>query len=205
VRALLLLVVSLPAKAADDVDPPAILHEEAKTGRLGRDLVVRATITDESGVFDPVLLYRVGADGEFLRLPMQPVEGETDVYEAVVPGDVVSADVQYFIEAFDNNGNGPARFGDEALPIKVSVLKTAEPLPDPEPPPDDGTKTAEGEGEGGGSGLWIGLGVGAGVVLVAAVATAAAIGGFLLLRPPDIPAQVDVVVTAPTPTSGGGS
>jgi len=199
--ALLLTLVAPASALADDVDAPSIVHDEIRAGRLGHPLLLRATITDESGVFDPVLLYRVGEGAEFLRLPLVPVEGEADLYEATIPGEIVSGDLQYFIEAFDNNGNGPARYGDEALPIKIAVLTTAEPLPDAETPTTSDEPVAA-EPEGGG-GLWIGLGVGAGAVLLIGVAVAAAAGGYFLLRPPVGPTQVDVIITAPTPTSGG--
>lgn len=210
-RTLLLLITlaaAAPAAAKGDIDAPAIDHTEPGTGRLGHEIVLRATITDESGVFDPVVLYRVGTDGNFLRLPMEPVEGEADVYEAVVPADVVSDDLQYFIEAFDNNGNGPARYGDDSLPIKVAVLKTAEPLPDaPQPDGDDTPKTAPEPvpEEEGGAGLWIGLGVGAGVVVVLGLAAAATVGALVLLQPAPGPSEVDVIISAPNPTSGGGT
>lgn len=182
--------------AGDDVDPPAVTHDEVKSGRVGVPVVVRATIADPSGVFDPAVLYRVGGEGEFLRLSMEGGEGG-GAYEAVIPGEVVSDDLEYFIEAFDQRGNGPARYADADLPVKVPVLTTAEPIA----PPTGTGAVGEEEGDGGGA-LWITAGVvGAGLLLAAAAA--AGVAAFVLLSPPAVPAQVDVVVSAPTPVAAG--
>jgi hypothetical protein len=201
-----MMAAASPVAAADS-DPPTISHDEVKTGKLGRPIAISATITDPAGVFDPVVLYRVGGEGRFLRQPMQPVEGKADIYVAMIPGEVVSGDLEYFIEAFDNNGNGPARYAEEELPVSIRVLATAEPLPDPEtPPPDDGDNGGEvvPEDEGGGAGLWIGLGVGAAVVVVAAAIGAGA-GIYFLTLPPAIPDRVDVAIGAPGPITQGAS
>lgn len=195
--AVLLLFVVTPAFAQDDTEPPAISHDEVKSARVGEPVVIGATITDPSGVFDPTLLYRVGGDGEFLRLPMTKVPGQGDAwdedrFEATIPGDVVSGDLEYFIEAFDEMGNGPARYADADLPVKVRVLVGAEPLA---PPP--GAAAEQGDG----GAVWLVAGVvGGGLALAAA--TAAVVGIVFLLRPPDVPAQVDVVINAPTPIAG---
>jgi hypothetical protein len=118
-------------------------------------------------------------------------------FEAVIPGDVVSGDLEYFIEAFDQRGNGPARYADADLPVKVPVLKTAEPLP---PAKGDAAEVDDG----GGGGLWILAGVAGGArVLVAAAA--AGVTAFVLLSPPPVPAQVDVVISAPTPIASGAT
>jgi hypothetical protein len=206
VRALscLVLVLSLAVPARADTDPPTIVHDELKSGRLGHPLVIEATITDDSGVFDPVVLYRVGSEGEFLREPLVAVEGEEGRFTATIPGDVVSDDVQYFLEAFDQNGNGPARYAEQSLPVTVKVLKTAEPLPDAPAPAETPTDTEpeEVEDEGGGAALWIGLGAGVGALVVGA-AVIGGVAAYLALRPPEVPPRVDVSITAPTPTSGG--
>lgn len=192
-----------PARAQIDTEAPAIAHEEVRSGRIGESIVVAATLSDASGIFDPAVLYRVGGEGEFLRVPLQPVPADESAgdgrYRAVIPGDVVSADIEYFIEAFDQRGNGPARYADADLPVTVRVLKTAEPLPDPAQP---AAGAVVEEGEGGGGAVWVIAGVvGAGALLAAAAA--AGVGAFVLLSPPALPAQVDVVIAAPTPVAAG--
>lgn len=188
------MLTAASARAQPDGEPPAITHEEVRSGRLGAPVTVSALIVDPSGIFDPAVLYRVGGQGDFLRLPMQSEEDER--YAAVIPGDVVSDDLEYFIEAFDEQGNGPARYADADLPVKVRILKTAEPLP---VPPAAGAVESEGED---GGGLWIVAGVvGAGLLMTALAATG--VGAWVLLSPPAVPSQVDVVVSAPTPVSTG--
>lgn len=199
---LVLVLLAVPARAQSDADvePPAVSHDEVKTARVGEPVVVTATITDPSGVFDPAVLYRVGEQGDFLRLPMKPVVGEGEDwdasrFEAVIPGELVSGDLEYFIEAFDERGNGPARYADADLPVKVRVLRTAEPLP---------PVAGSAEDDDGGGALWVVAGVTAGALLLVGAA-AAGVAGFVLLSPPAVPAQVDVVISAPTPIASGAS
>lgn len=194
--ALFVALVVTPARAQEDTEPPAIVHDEVRSARVGEPVVIRATITDPSGVFDPTLLYRVAGDGEFLRLPMTKATGEEDAwdedrFEATIPGEVVGGDLEYFIEAFDEMGNGPARYADADLPVKVRVLQVAGPVPP--------QATAPTEGDG--STLWLVAGI-AGGALALAAASVAVVGVVLLLSPPDVPAQVDVVISAPTPIAG---
>lgn len=188
------MLAAASARAQPDEEAPAITHEEVRSGRLGAPVTVSALIVDPSGVFDPAVLYRVGGQGDFLRLPMQPADDER--YGAVIPGDVVSDDLEYFIEAFDQQGNGPARYADADLPVKVRILKTAEPLP---VPPAAGEVESDGED---GGGLWVVASVVGAGLLVAALA-ASGVGAWVLLSPAAVPSQVDVVVSAPVPVSTG--
>lgn len=186
-----------------DAAPPRIDHEQIESAPIGRPLEVRATILDESGVFDPALLYRVDKRGSFLRLPMAPVDGEPDRFRAEIPAELVSDDLEYFIEAFDEQGNGPARFGDENVPVLVRVLKTAEPARAPDAAgtaPQDGATEVVPEDDG--AGLWIGAAVAGGLVVLAAAATAGGVGYWYLTRE-DVPARVDVILRGPLPASSG--
>jgi hypothetical protein len=191
-------VVPLSARAAD-LEPPTIFHEEVQSARLGEPLVVRAHIVDDSGVFDPAVLYRVGGRGAFLRLTLVPVASAADLFEVSVPGELVGDDVEYFIEAFDAEGNGPARYGDEQLPVRVRVLKTAEPREPGAPAGGTGEET-----EGAGAGLWIGLGGGTLAVLLVGAA-AAGVAAVLFLQAPKSPSQVNVIISAPSPAQAGVS
>ena len=58
-----------------------------------------------------------------------------DGYEAVIPAEQVTKAVVYFIEAFDEQGNGPAREGTPEQPIRVLVYDPDEGAPPPPPPP----------------------------------------------------------------------
>jgi hypothetical protein len=106
-------------------DGPVIEHQEMETAPAGETILIRAEITDSDGVFDPVLLYRVKGQSSFRRKEMKQV-GET-TYEAKIPGAFVTGPIEYFLEAFDENGNGPARFGDEGFPIEISIPESGAP------------------------------------------------------------------------------
>lgn len=214
-RALLLLALFAPPAFAapdDDEEAPHISHEDIDVSVAGQDLLVVASIEDPSGVFDPTVLYRVGEEGAFLRAPMEPT-GDGAAFSATIPGNFVVGDIHYFIEAFDELGNGPARYGNQELPLRIRVVAptVAGPEGDVEPPKEPGQKKAaseagEGEAEeGSGLGLWLGLGA-AGAGAAALVAVAAVVGGgvgaFLLLNNMNnnTPGEVTVVVSGPSVT-----
>lgn len=200
---LALLVGAAPAWA-EDAEPPAILHQQVESAPAGRPLTIRARITDESGVFDPAVLYRPRGEGEFLRIPMQASDDDEGFYEATLPSEIVGGDLEYFIEAFDALGNGPARFGDAAVPMTVRVLPTASLRGSGSEgaargPSSDGG--AEAPKDAGGA-LWVGLGVGAGALALVAAGVVGGVALYLLSRE-DTPAQVDVVIRAPAPVMQG--
>jgi hypothetical protein len=207
VRLLVFLTVSMaPLLAfAADSDPPKITHEKAERAEPGKDFDVEAVIEDPSGVFDPVVVYRLG-EGGFERLSM--TEAGEGVYIATVPvsANPTATSVEYFVEAYDQEGNGPARVGSEAELLSVPIEA---------PPPIEPVGEGEGEGEvgnvdvrepppiednegGSGAGLWIGVGVGTAVVALAAGGVSA---WYFLLRE-DIPESVRVNIGAPSPVTG---
>ncbi len=170
-------------KKAPDSTPPTISHvSPGSCPRAGSSsseplpCQIEAAIVDDSGVFDPTLLYRLRGGAAFDRLPMRPVDGRADVYAAVVPASVAAAgDVEYLIEAFDVEGNGPARAGTEAGPLLLvklvpdAVVVVPLPVPPPTVPEDDNT------------GLIIGVVAGVAAVAVAVVGIGVAV---YALRPP---------------------
>ncbi len=214
--ALPLFVTSSAALAADE-SPPVITHEAAAAATRGKPLVVRATIKDPAGIFDPSLIYRLDGTGEFQRMAMLAVPGEADVFVATIPAVVLGADsakVEYFIEAYDNEGNGPTTFGSEAEPVTVTIGDASAPdegstapTTSGDPPAETkagetGATAEESEAEGSGVGLWLGVGAGvATVVLVAVVATAAGVGAYLYLNRPDTRDEVTISVSGPTPVA----
>lgn len=205
------LLVSPSALAQDDTEGPVIDHEPVGMTVSGKPLLIVATITDANGVFEPAVLYRIGGEGTFVSVPMEAA-GEGNAYTATIPGDIVVAEVEYFIEAFDELGNGPSREGDPDLPLAVRVVaRDVEQLP----PDDDGPTTGGDSGEGGDDGgeaeegsslpLILGVGGAAGGAAIVAVAAAAAGGAaayyFLVLNGGNnTPSQVTVTVSSPSPT-----
>lgn len=105
--------------AMDDTAAPVIEHTPVTSTPRGSKFVqVFARITDESKFF-PQVFYRYGP-GEFQKpLDMKPVKGMKSQYGANIPvkGDVV----EYYVEAYDELGNGPGRSGDPEKPWHVDT------------------------------------------------------------------------------------
>lgn len=120
-----LVSVSLGAKSvgkavAKDTSPPSIRHEPVKEAASG-ELTVTATIVDPSGVFAPTMYHRgPGA----LAYTSEIMVGDGDQFSATFR---VKPPVDYWIEAYDNLGNGPAYDGTAEKPHRVELK--AEPRP----------------------------------------------------------------------------
>lgn len=198
--ALSLSAPSLGQGLVRDREAPTIGHEELRTGLVGEPLRIVAELRDPAGVFEPTVLYRLVGEQEFLRLPMVRTS-ERHTYEAIIDGAVVTGEVEYFIEVFDRFGNGPARYGDAELPVRVRVQRIATVGPDA-PAVDEALATdgdssrenANTEEEPGSVLPWALLGVG-----VAALAVGAGVAAVVLLSPAPTPSTVMVSVTAPGP------
>lgn len=209
--ALLALAVSTSGAAQGPVrdrDAPTISHEEVNSGLVGEPLRIVAVLRDPAGVFEPTVLYRLVGEQEFLRLPMRRTS-DRYTYEAVLDGAMVTGEIEYFIEVFDRLGNGPARYGDAELPVRVRVRRVATvdaqapALEEDRAPPEESLVDSEAETEPQASVLpWALLGVGVGV---AAVAVGAGVAAVVLLSPTSSPSTVMVSVTAPGPLPAGVS
>jgi hypothetical protein len=133
-----LLVLLAAAARAEDTSPPVIVHTQAApTARGAKFVQVFATITDQSKFF-PQVFYRYGPGDYQKPLDMKPVKGVPDQYGANIPvkGDVA----EYYLEAYDELGNGPARSGDPEHPYHVdtsgmppAVARQNVPVPQPAP------------------------------------------------------------------------
>jgi hypothetical protein len=88
--------------------PPEVVHKTVAVAQAGKPLVIRAKVSDPSGVKWVRVLYRhVNQKEDFTTLPMTPIP-TSDWFEATIPGSCISPewDFMYFIEAMDNVGNG---------------------------------------------------------------------------------------------------
>lgn len=206
-----LTMFAAPAWAAD-TKAPEILHVKIERTPQGEPLKIRARITDESEVFAPSVYVRSVGGGEFNNIEMTKV---VDGYEATVPASQMSGPVEYFIEAFDEHGNGPARSGSPEEPTKVDVFDPATepadtppvlvpvpPPPAPPPPPNaviapQASTEIESADKPVTSKWWFWTVVGVGVAAVAAGAVVAA----TQLSSKDPVDMVIVEVFAPDPTS----
>jgi hypothetical protein len=123
------------AASGGDTTPPKITHTAVDEAPAGKVLTVSATITDESEIFEPTLYYRAAGTKRFLSASMS--KGAGSVYTATIPEVAMTGVVEYFIEAYDVNGNGPARFASDKVPHKIKTrsesVKVAEAKPEPKP------------------------------------------------------------------------
>jgi hypothetical protein len=125
-----------PPSAAPETDdkPPVITHQRITRAPIGEAVTVRAKMEDESEIFAPALYARPEGQAEFESFGMKHIG---DVWEATIPAAMTQGNVEYFIEAFDDQGNGPSRDGSPESPIKIVVFdpakepKLAKPLPPP--------------------------------------------------------------------------
>ena len=156
----------------------------------GQELVLRVTIDDESGVFDPAIVYRNRGEEEFQRIPLT-AESPTE-FTATIPKSATKTDLEYFVEAYDTEGNGPARFGNDRRPVIVVAMARETKV---EAPKDAPAPAVTEESPPNYTGLFIGVGVGA-VVIV----TASAAAVYYLTRA-DLPERVTLTVGAPIPVT----
>ncbi|MBI1946877.1 MAG: hypothetical protein HYS27_14370 [Deltaproteobacteria bacterium] len=180
-----------------DTEAPVITHTPPAQHDGAGPLIIEAAIVDDGGVFDPALLVRAPG-GSFERVPLKPVEGKPDSYAAEVPAALLAADLEYLIEAYDENGNGPARAGDEATPLRVprvlagtTTTTTVTPLPPDHPPADKKPPDESNDAV-----LW-GTGIAVGAVIVLGAAAGIGLGVAALLSGP--PATVAVTITGGSP------
>jgi hypothetical protein len=116
---------------------PKIDHQPAVRSPQG-SVEIHARITSVSGkpIYQPVVMVRVPGITGFSRIPMNPVADSKDLFGAEVPASISNGDFDYYIEAFDEDGNGPARSGSPEKPIHVAVAQpSAGTAPPPPPPP----------------------------------------------------------------------
>ena len=114
--------------AEDDTEPPVIKHEAVAKAVRNAPLRLTAVITDnQTGVFNPQACWRNVYNTEYECAPL--VLTGQDTYSAEVPAKATTDGFAYFIEAFDNASNGPARSGAPEVPHSVAM---EEPAPPPE-------------------------------------------------------------------------
>jgi hypothetical protein len=105
------------AAAAEDVLPPSIVHEACEQYKKGQSFEIRARFLDDSAIFDPKVIYRSGS--EFWKNAPFVREVGTEDFKALIRVKDLKGPLEYFIEVFDENGNGPARYGSPDAPVKV--------------------------------------------------------------------------------------
>lgn len=109
-------VPGAPPPERDEL-PPRIRHEPVAEWTAGEPIRVEASMADPSGLFEPKLYYRLDPEGAFVPNALQP-EGDRQL-GLLLP--VARGEVQYFLEAYDTRGNGPARNGTPTYPHAIKI------------------------------------------------------------------------------------
>lgn len=169
------LLISSAARA-DDTTPPVIEHTPVTKADKGAIVQVFAKITDESKFF-PQVFFRYDSSSPFEKpVDMKPVKGKKNQFGANVPNK--GPYVEYYLEAYDEFGNGPGRAGAPEAPFKVDLsggeatVAKKEPAPEPEaapaskkrstPPPAATASASEGQSR---TATWIVGGTGVGLLV----------------------------------------
>lgn len=116
-----LALLATPAIAsASDTTPPVIKHTPIVKLTRGENLTVTAQMKDESAIFGATLWYR--APGTLVYSSKEMIRKGEDVWGAQIP---TTTDVEYYIEAYDEFGNGPSWAGAPKTPFAVKVVDAA--------------------------------------------------------------------------------
>ena len=111
-------LASTAARAAG-TQSPVVAHTPVTSATPGGFVKVLARVTDNVKVF-PQVFFRYDTSGAFEKpLDMKPVKGEPHMYGANIPAR--GAVVEYYVEAYDELGNGPGRAGAPEAPLQVRV------------------------------------------------------------------------------------
>jgi hypothetical protein len=118
--ALLLLsstrVVHAEGKPADR-QPPVFQHTPVTTATQGDNVTIITEIDDDSEIFAPLLWYRYPGAASFSSIDLVRKTGK--LWSATIPAPEESID--YWLEAYDELGNGPAREGGPDQPFHITV------------------------------------------------------------------------------------
>lgn len=120
---LVCLSMAVPAIASADSSMPRIVHEACTEFVRGRPYTISARFEDESQLFDPKVIYRTRAGGHWKHASFKK---DGDEFHVVLLPREMRKQLEYFIEVFDEFGNGPARMGSPDAPIKLKAAKGAE-------------------------------------------------------------------------------
>lgn len=116
----LLAVLFAVGVGAADHEPPAIEHVPLSRAARGSPVEIEAVISDPSGVFAPQVLARSVGTRRYFAFPMEDRGG--GAFAATLPQSFFAGGAfEYFIEAYDELGNGPARAGSPEKPVKVEL------------------------------------------------------------------------------------
>jgi len=108
------------AVRALDHDPPRLTHTPPTGARYGQPVAVTVEAADPSGVKRVVLNYRIAGNRGFSSVTCEQ-DGQGRHVATIPTVAVMRPGIEYFLEAWDNLGNGPGLKGSAAAPIKIEV------------------------------------------------------------------------------------
>ena len=116
-----------PPPEQEDHEAPVVTHDPVKKALRGHPIRLLARIVDQrSGVGTVQACWRNLYKKEFACQPMAPERD--DGYSVEVPAQAVNDGLAYYLEAYDNDDNGPARSG---APEKPNAVVVEDPAPRP--------------------------------------------------------------------------
>ncbi|MGZ6124512.1 MAG: hypothetical protein ACXWLR_06105, partial [Myxococcales bacterium] len=111
--------------------PPAITHSALSQATKGKPVEIDARLVGDTGVQNAAVMFRHAGEKDYRALPMGNIGG--DDYTATIPAAMVTSDLEYYMEAFDRYGNGPARSGAPNVPYALKVTEAVSMVPAPAP------------------------------------------------------------------------
>ncbi len=112
-----LLGICAPALAQADTAMPTIIHEACAYYVAEKPFEIIVRIEDASELFDPKVIFRERGDRDWKNVPLTKQASED--YGAVIHTGKLRGSIEYFIETFDEHGNGPARLGSPEAPMRM--------------------------------------------------------------------------------------
>jgi hypothetical protein len=90
--------------------PLLIAHRRLPDQPLGQEkILVEARIEHRSGIKEAFLAYQWPGDSSFRYLPLQPAEGQADLWQAELPLPPVRGELRYFFHAEAHDGKWQRR------------------------------------------------------------------------------------------------
>ncbi len=108
--------------AHDDHTAPMISHSPCDDFASGEPVTILAIFHDDRDLFEPRVYFRYDADPSWVGVPLVM---QTRGMAAFIPARSGAARLSYYIEAFDDLGNGPGELGNAEAPIRLRGRATA--------------------------------------------------------------------------------
>lgn len=115
--AFLTLACPIIALAADnDSTGPTIVHPPP-----GGSIQITAKITAKAAVFSATLHYRQSGEKKYRQVAMKLLPGMEGMYMGLIDLQILTGELEYWIEAYDEFGRGPTRHGTPDKPNRLTM------------------------------------------------------------------------------------